>query len=102
MLRQEMGYFDDHFNTTGALTTRLATDASRVQGATGTRLGVIFQSVFALGKSFQYFEIRQASDARLPVCHWCPWWKQNIRLYSFSLSPTTCQFFKIMQRVFTA
>ena len=51
LLRQEIGYFDDHMNSTGALTTRLATDASRVQGCTGTRIGIIIQSVFALGKS---------------------------------------------------
>ena len=49
MLRQEMGFHDDHMNSTGALTTRLATDASKVQGITGVRLGSIFQSVFGLG-----------------------------------------------------
>ena len=31
-LRQEIGYFDDHRNNVGAVTTRLATDASAVQG----------------------------------------------------------------------
>ena len=50
MLRQQMAYFDDHMNSTGALTTRLATDASKVQGITGVRLGSIIQSFFALGK----------------------------------------------------
>ena len=49
ILRQEMGYFDDHLNSTGALTTRLATDASKVQGATGIRIGTVIQSVLALG-----------------------------------------------------
>lgn len=49
MLRQEMGFYDDHLNGTGALTTRLATDASRVQGATGVRVGVALQSILALG-----------------------------------------------------
>jgi len=29
---QEIAYFDDHENAVGALTTRLATDASQVQG----------------------------------------------------------------------
>ena len=29
---QEIAWFDDHKNSTGALTTRLATDASQVQG----------------------------------------------------------------------
>lgn len=32
MLGQEIGWFDDHKNSPGALTTRLATDASQVQG----------------------------------------------------------------------
>lgn len=32
MLRQEIGWFDDPKNSPGALTTRLATDASMVQG----------------------------------------------------------------------
>lgn len=49
MIRQEIAYFDDHRNSTGALTTRLATDASRVQAITGMRLGVIAQSIFAMG-----------------------------------------------------
>ncbi|CAK8684913.1 unnamed protein product [Clavelina lepadiformis] len=49
MLRQEMGYFDDRWNSTGALTTRLATDAAKMQGATGVRLGTVIQSVLALG-----------------------------------------------------
>lgn len=32
MLRQEVGWFDNPMNSPGALTTRLATDASMVQG----------------------------------------------------------------------
>lgn len=32
MLGQEIGWFDDLRNSPGALTTRLATDASQVQG----------------------------------------------------------------------
>ena len=32
MLRQEIGWFDREENNTGTLTTRLATDASAVQG----------------------------------------------------------------------
>ncbi|XP_076808833.1 ATP-dependent translocase ABCB1-like [Clavelina lepadiformis] len=49
VLHQEIGYFDDPANNTGALTTRLATDASKVQGATGIRLATIMQSFAALG-----------------------------------------------------
>ena len=32
MLRQEIGWFDERANQTGALTARLATDASLVRG----------------------------------------------------------------------
>ena len=32
MLRQEIGWFDEERNSTGALTTRLANDAGQVQG----------------------------------------------------------------------
>eukprot|EP00058_Branchiostoma_floridae_P023304 XP_002608794.1 hypothetical protein BRAFLDRAFT_89659 [Branchiostoma floridae] len=51
MLRQEIGWFDDHKNSTGALTTRLAADASMVQGATGIQLGSIVESVSLMGIS---------------------------------------------------
>ena len=32
MLRQEIGWYDEERNSTGALTTRLANDAGQVQG----------------------------------------------------------------------
>ena len=58
MLRQEIGWFDNEKNSTGALVTRLADDAAKVQGATGTRLGtmaeVIFSMLTALAISFAY------------------------------------------------
>lgn len=49
MLRQDVSWFDDLKNTTGALTTRLANDAAQVKGATGSRLAVITQNIANLG-----------------------------------------------------
>ncbi|KAK5875170.1 hypothetical protein CesoFtcFv8_027682 [Champsocephalus esox] len=49
MLGQEVGWFDDHKNSPGALTTRLATDASQVQGATGAQIGMIVNSLTNIG-----------------------------------------------------
>ncbi|NXI44826.1 MDR1 protein, partial [Galbula dea] len=49
MLRQDMGWFDNSKNSTGALTTRLANDAAQVQGATGVRLALITQNIANLG-----------------------------------------------------
>ncbi|XP_043546264.1 ATP-binding cassette, sub-family B (MDR/TAP), member 4 [Chiloscyllium plagiosum] len=51
MMRQDVSWFDDSKNGTGALTTRLATDASQVKGATGVRLGLISQNTANLGCS---------------------------------------------------
>ncbi|KAM3607026.1 uncharacterized protein V6R79_000817 [Siganus canaliculatus] len=52
MLKQEIGWFDDPRNSPGALTTRLATDASMVQGATGSQIGMIVNSLTSIGASF--------------------------------------------------
>ncbi|XP_028607313.2 ATP-dependent translocase ABCB1 isoform X1 [Podarcis muralis] len=49
MLRQDVAWFDDPKNNTGALTTRLALDASEVKGATGARLGMLAQNIANLG-----------------------------------------------------
>ncbi|XP_047198623.1 bile salt export pump [Hippoglossus stenolepis] len=51
MLRQEIGWFDDPRNSPGTLTTRLATDASMVQGATGSQIGMIINSLTNIGAS---------------------------------------------------
>uniref|UniRef100_A0A670ZUJ1 ATP binding cassette subfamily B member 4 n=1 Tax=Pseudonaja textilis TaxID=8673 RepID=A0A670ZUJ1_PSETE len=49
ILRQDISWFDNPKNSTGALTTRLANDASEVKGATGERLGMIAQNIANLG-----------------------------------------------------
>lgn len=38
---QEIGWYDDHKNSTGALTTRLSTDASQVQGVGTSHPGAL-------------------------------------------------------------
>jgi len=48
LLHQDISYFDDPNNNTGALCTRLSTEASAVQGATGIRLGLILQNFSSL------------------------------------------------------
>ncbi|XP_049809971.1 ATP-dependent translocase ABCB1-like [Schistocerca nitens] len=58
MLRQEVAWFDDKNNSTGALCARLSGDAASVQGATGQRIGSIVQSlstlVLAVGLAVYY------------------------------------------------
>nr|XP_045615136.1 ATP-dependent translocase ABCB1-like [Procambarus clarkii] len=49
MLKQEMAWFDEERNSVGALCSRLSADASAVQGATGSRVGTIAQSISTLG-----------------------------------------------------
>eukprot|EP00727_Mastigamoeba_balamuthi_P009542 m51a1_g521 hypothetical protein (1324) ;mRNA; r:334642-338749 len=49
MLRQEIAYFDDKKNMTGALTTRLASDATMLHSITGNQLCLVIQVVGALG-----------------------------------------------------
>ncbi|KAG2465266.1 MDR1 protein, partial [Polypterus senegalus] len=48
MSLQEISFFDDHKNSVGVLITRLATDASLVKGAGGSRLGLAIQSICSL------------------------------------------------------
>ncbi|XP_062600445.1 ATP-dependent translocase ABCB1-like isoform X1 [Saccostrea cucullata] len=49
LLRQDIEYFDDPKNSTGALTTRLATEAAEVQGASGAQLGTMLQNLANIG-----------------------------------------------------
>ncbi|XP_071416991.1 ATP-binding cassette sub-family B member 5 isoform X3 [Pithys albifrons albifrons] len=48
LLQQEIGWYDDQKNAVGVLLTRLATDASQVKGATGSRLALMTMAVFTL------------------------------------------------------
>nr|XP_025146740.1 ATP-binding cassette sub-family B member 5 isoform X4 [Bubalus bubalis] len=51
MLYQDISWFDDKENTTGALTTILAIDIAQIQGATGSRVGVLTQNAINMGLS---------------------------------------------------
>uniref|UniRef100_A0A1A9X3Q1 ABC-type xenobiotic transporter n=1 Tax=Glossina brevipalpis TaxID=37001 RepID=A0A1A9X3Q1_9MUSC len=48
LLKQEVAYFDHPTNSVGAICSRLAADCSNVQGATGTRIGMILQCLSTL------------------------------------------------------
>ncbi|KAM3681012.1 ATP-binding cassette sub-family B member 5 isoform 3-T3 [Ammospiza maritima maritima] len=48
LLQQEIGWYDDQKNAVGVLLTRLATDASQVKGATGSRLALMTMTAFTL------------------------------------------------------
>lgn len=49
LLKQEMGFFDKKENSVGALSTRLATDASFVKGLAGDSLGMISVTLATIG-----------------------------------------------------
>ncbi|CAK8671951.1 unnamed protein product [Clavelina lepadiformis] len=51
MLRQDIGWYDDHRNNPGALSTRLATDAAYVKGATGAQIGIIVSAIASIGSA---------------------------------------------------
>ena len=48
MLAQEIGWFDEQENSAGALCARLSSDASKVQGGTGAKIGSVLRGVFSL------------------------------------------------------
>jgi ATP-binding cassette subfamily B (MDR/TAP) protein 1 len=58
MLKQDLAWYDDPNNSVGALCARLSGDCAHVQGATGSRIGSVVQSVatigIAIGLSFYY------------------------------------------------
>ncbi|CAG8553074.1 9962_t:CDS:10, partial [Ambispora gerdemannii] len=48
IMAQEIGFFDEEKNNTGALTSKLAGDASKVEGLTGSLLGTVVQTIVAM------------------------------------------------------
>lgn len=66
MLRQEIGWFDDPSNSPGALTTRLATDASMVQG-----VRMMFTSLFPFFKNHIILRGLISSGNRISDRHDC-------------------------------
>ncbi|KAI8436928.1 hypothetical protein MSG28_010354 [Choristoneura fumiferana] len=58
LLEQEIGFYDDKENSTGALCARLSGEAASVQGATGQRIGTVLSAFgtfgFALALSLIY------------------------------------------------
>ncbi|XP_060800671.1 ATP-dependent translocase ABCB1 [Amyelois transitella] len=51
LLQQEIGFYDDKENTTGALCARLSGEGAAVQGATGQRIGTVLQAIGTFGFS---------------------------------------------------
>ncbi|XP_049873104.1 ATP-dependent translocase ABCB1-like [Pectinophora gossypiella] len=49
ILEQEIAFFDEKENSTGALCARLAGEAAAVQGATGQRIGTVLQAIGTFG-----------------------------------------------------
>lgn len=58
ILKQDIAYFDDPYHGTGQLTARLATDATKVKGATSSRFSILvqvsFTAISALVVAFYY------------------------------------------------
>ena len=53
MLKQEMGWFDQDKNNTGALCARLSNNAEAISGATGAKGQIISGGCFCAFKFFQ-------------------------------------------------
>ncbi|CAG8506586.1 14903_t:CDS:10 [Cetraspora pellucida] len=52
LLKQEIAYFDDEKNGTGVLTSKLAVDATKVEGLSGGLMGTLIQNSFNLTVGF--------------------------------------------------
>lgn len=79
MLKQEVGWFDDPINSPGALTTRLATDASMVQGVRMMFPGFLhfffvcnfMTGLVSLGNRISDRHDRQLVDQHRSIFHHC-------------------------------
>ena len=54
ILRQDISYFDENKHSTGALCTRLATEASAIPVASGVRIGLILQCLCSMAIGIIY------------------------------------------------
>ncbi|KAF0430296.1 P-loop containing nucleoside triphosphate hydrolase protein [Gigaspora margarita] len=52
LMRQEIAYFDDEKNGTGVLTSKLAVDATKVEGLSGGLMGTVIQNLCSLTLGF--------------------------------------------------
>ncbi|CAG8576419.1 15060_t:CDS:2, partial [Racocetra fulgida] len=52
LLNQEIAYFDDEKNGTGVLTSKLAVDATKVEGLSGSLMATVLQNCFNLAVGF--------------------------------------------------
>lgn len=68
ILFKEMSFFDRKSNGVGALCARLSGDAARIQGATGQRIGQIFQSLAAFGVALGISAFFQWKLALVAAC----------------------------------
>uniref|UniRef100_A0A667H817 Bile salt export pump n=1 Tax=Lynx canadensis TaxID=61383 RepID=A0A667H817_LYNCA len=85
ILGQDIGWFDDLRNSPGALTTRLATDASQVQGVTNEALSNI-RTVAGIGKERQFIK---AFEIELEKPFKTAFRKANVYGFCYGLSQCT-------------
>jgi ABC-type multidrug transport system fused ATPase/permease subunit len=72
ILRQNIAWFDETEHNTGILTSRLASDATLIQGMMGDRLGVIVQNTITIllgilpsQNSLTFFDFQSQQDSEL-------------------------------------
>ncbi|CAF1372533.1 unnamed protein product [Adineta ricciae] len=82
LLRQEITYFDQPENSSGAISTRLSTDASAIQQMTGSRLGVICESLAMACFGFTFgifFNMQLTLIVLIPLIIYIAFTYMNIR-----------------------